>query len=171
MPDAHDESKTWDAVATQVLERFAHDISETRDEASRPILGRFAQDYSATFDRVTRGGIDIVRGPLLHGMSATGTSSTATLTVEPPSAHIRIGAGSSTVGSEDVDYGPLVTLVALASGPSALVLAIVGDLTNPEEGFLCGVVFAVVLGVLYLYGNLDPIASWVAEQKRKHRAD
>jgi hypothetical protein len=147
----------------------AYDISETHDVVTSPVMmGRSASDHSGTLDRATFGGIDIVRGPLLHGISATGTASTATLTVEPPSAQIRIGADSSALGGKDVDYSPLLTLMAVSCAPGGFVLAIVSNLASPEEGALCGVVVAVMLGVLYVYGNLDPIAQWVAEKKCKH---
>ena len=72
-------------------------------------------------------------------------------------------------GGEEVDYGSLLTLVGLTSGSGCLVLAFVTGASNAEEGVLWGAVAVVIVGILYMYGNLDPLANWVAEQRRKHR--
>ncbi len=109
----------------------------------------------------------------LEAVGVTGSIGTATLPASGAiSADPTLGvdrADDRGVGGEEVDYGPLVTLVGLTSGSGCLVLAFVTGASTAEEGVLWGAVAVVFVGILYLYGNLDPLANWVADQRRKRR--
>lgn len=110
-----------------------------------------------------------LQGGLSVTVPAVADEPPATLTIVTADTIVTAEDHAEDLEAEEVDYGPLVTLVGLTSGSGCLVLAFVTAGSNAEEGMLWGAVAVVIVGILYLYGNLDPLARWVADQRRKRR--